>query len=226
MQLWMDTIDFDVIEDAARLGILTGVTTNPTILAGSDKEPEIVIRKLLDVQPGMVAVQTTETELLPIVKQACRIAKISKRLIIKIPAMNDGFRAIPILEKEGVPTLATTIYETRQIVLASMLGATYAAPYLDKIETATGDGFGVLSDAQHILSREQSRTKIMGAAIVNARQFSSCANIGIGAITLPADVYRELFSSNEHMESSLSAFNSAWTSNDLTYQSHLFKQHQ
>jgi len=223
MQLWMDTIDFDVIEDAARLGILAGVTTNPTILAGSDNEPETVIRKLLDIQPGMVAVQTTETELSLIVKQAYQIAKINKRIIIKIPAINDGFRAIPILEKEGVNTLATTIYETRQIVFASMLGAMYAAPYLDRIESTVGNGFGVLSDAQNILSRAQSRTRIMGAAIVNAKQFSGCAKIGIGAITLPAHVYKELFGSSEHMESSLSAFNSAWTSNDHTSHSHLFK---
>lgn len=223
MQLWMDTIDFDLIGDAARLGILAGVTTNPTILASSDNDPETVIRKLLDIQPGMVAVQTTETELSSIVKQACQIAKISKRIIIKIPAINDGFRAIPILEKEGIHTLATTIYETRQIVFASMLGAMYAAPYLDRIESTRGNGYGVLSDSQNILSRDQSRTKIMGAAIVNAQQFSSCAKIGIGAITLPAHVYKELFASSEHMDSSLSAFNAAWTSNDCTSQSRLFK---
>ena len=223
MQLWMDTIDFELILDAARLGILAGVTTNPKILAGSDNEPESVIRKLLDIQTGMVAVQTTETELSSIVKQACQIAKISKRIIIKIPAINDGFRAIPILEKEGVRTLATTIYETRQIVFASMLGAMYAAPYLNKIESTTGNSFGVLSEAQNILSRDQSKTKIMGAAIVNAQQFSSCAKIGIGAITLPAHVYKELFASNEHMESSLSVFDAAWTSNDRTSRSSLFK---
>jgi len=223
MQLWMDTIDFELIEDAARLGILTGVTTNPKILAGSNSEPESVIRKLLDIQSGMVAVQTTETELSSIVKQAFLIAKISNRIIIKIPALDDGFRAIPILEKEGVHTLATTIYETRQIIFASMLGAMYAAPYVNKIESTTGNGFGILSDAQNILSRDQSRTKIMGAAIVNAQQFSNCAKIGIGAITVPGHVYKELFASSEHIESSLSTFNLAWTSNDHTSRSRLFK---
>src|ERR1700730_3604469 len=109
MQLWLDTIEFNLIEDACGLGMVSGVTTNPSILAESNIAPETIIRNLLDIQPGGVAVQTTETELPSIIKQARRIAKISDRIIIKIPAINDGFRAIAALEKDGTSTLATTI---------------------------------------------------------------------------------------------------------------------
>ena len=222
MQLWLDTIDFNLIEDACGLGMVSGVTTNPSILAESNIAPETIIRNLLDIQPGGVAVQTTETELPSIIKQARRIAKISDRIIIKIPAINDGFRAIAALEKDGTSTLATPIFETRQIVFAGMLGATYAAPYVNRIESTTGNAFDVLSDAQSVISSNRYRTKIMAAAIRTSEQFIRCAKIGIGAITLPASVYIELFMSNPDIDSSLEKFNLAWAANDCTSQSRLF----
>ena len=222
MQLWLDTIDLNLIKDACELDILSGVTTNPSILAGSNISPEETIRKLIDIQSGGVAVQTTETEFLSIIKQARRIAKISERIIIKIPAINDGFRAISFLEKEGINTLATTIFETRQIVLAGMLGAMYAAPYINRIECATGNAFDMLSDAQNIISKNQYKTKIMAAAIHTSDQFIRCAKIGAGAITIPANLYKELFASNSDIDSSLEKFHFAWSSNDCTSQSRLF----
>lgn len=222
MKLWLDTIDFDLIEDARKLNALAGVTTNPSILAGSNVDPEIIIRKLLDIQPGGVAVQTTETELPLIVKQAHRIAKISERIIIKIPAINDGFRAIAILEKEGIRTLATTIFEVKQIVFSSMVGATYAAPYVGRMETATGNAFQILSEAQNIISKYRYDTKIMAAGIRTPEQFIKCAALGIAAATIPEIVYKELFSSNSDIDSCLEKFNSAWQSNNFTARSSLF----
>lgn len=222
MKLWLDTIDFSLIDDACKLNILAGVTTNPSILAGSSIDPEITIRKLLDIQPGGVAVQTTKTELPSIVKQAHRISKISERIIIKIPAINDGFRAIAILEKEGIHTLATTIFEVKQIVFSGMLGATYAAPYIGRIESATGNAFEILNEAQNIISKHRYSTKIMAAGIRTKEQFIKCAALGMAAVTIPATVYKELFSSNPNVDSCLEKFNSAWLSNDITARSSLF----
>jgi TalC/MipB family fructose-6-phosphate aldolase len=222
MKLWLDTIDFSLIEDACKLNTLAGVTTNPSILAGSNADPEVIIRKLLDIQPGGVAVQTTETEFSSIVKQARRIAKISERIVIKIPAINDGFRAIAILEKEDIHTLATTIFEVKQIIFSGMLGATYAAPYVGRIESATGNAFQILSEAQSIISKYHYGTKIMAAGIRTPEQFIKCAALGIAAATIPEIVYKELFSSNSDIDSCLEKFNSAWQSNDFTARSTLF----
>ena len=82
MQIWLDTVNLKIIEDARKLGILVGVTTNPSILSEASENPETIIKKLLDIQPGKVAVQTTETELSSIVKQSRRIAKNSERIVI------------------------------------------------------------------------------------------------------------------------------------------------
>jgi TalC/MipB family fructose-6-phosphate aldolase len=222
MELWLDTIDFNVIEDANKLGILAGVTTNPAILGKVNAAPEAIIKKLLDIQDGWVAVQTTETELSAIMRQAQRLAKLSAKIIIKIPAVNDGFHAISALEKQGVRTLATVIFETRQIILAGMLGVSYAAPYLNRIEAVTQNAYAVIGDGNEIIRRNQYKTKIMAASIRIPEQFVQCAKIGISAATISSELYRELFSSNVHIDDSLEKFKNLWASNDFTDKSALF----
>jgi transaldolase len=222
MQIWMDTIELDLIQDASRLGILAGVTTNPKILSCAHQAPETTIEKLLDVQAGAVAVQVTEKALMEIIKQARRLARISDRIIVKIPAVTDGLRAIAMLEKEGIATLATTVYDLRQIVFAGIAGARYAAPYIDKIETASGNAFELLRRAQHALAQLDCPTQIMGAALKSVHQFTQCAELGIGAVTLPPPVYQALFSTSPEIDASLAAFDTAWGANPHTAQSRLF----
>jgi TalC/MipB family fructose-6-phosphate aldolase len=222
MQIWLDTIDCDLIENANRLGIVAGVTTNPRLLSQANADPAAVIKKLLDIQPGRVAVQTTAKPLPSIIEQAYRLVRVSDRIIVKIPAVGDGLRAIALLAKEGIPTVATTIYETRQIVWAAKLGATYAAPYLGRIALAGGDALAVVRDAQQILATYCYPTHIMAAAIRTAGQFVECAKAGVGAATLSADLYQALFASNAFIDASLNEFDRVWLANTATAQAPLF----
>ncbi|OHX13373.1 hypothetical protein BI347_07505 [Chromobacterium sphagni] len=222
MKIWLDTIDFDAIKDAQALGILAGVTTNPSILGAAASCVEDIIATLLEIQHGQVAVQVISNEMPGMLRQARALAAISPRMVVKIPAINDGFKAISILEKEGVATLATTIFETRQIVLAAMAGASYAAPYVNRIEASTGNAFALLQESQAILEKHRYRTAIMAAAIKSTDQFLRCAQIGVGAITLPPSVYQGLFASSQDIDDSLLRFETAWRSNAFTAQSSLF----
>ncbi|OHX19631.1 transaldolase family protein [Chromobacterium sphagni] len=223
MKIWLDTIDFDVIKNAQELGILAGVTTNPAILASADMNIEHVISTLLEIQDGLVAAQVTSCELPGMLVQARNLASISPRMVIKIPAIHDGFKTISILEKEGIATLATTIFESRQIMLAGMVGASYAAPYVNRIEQSTGNAFSILRESQEILDKYNYTTTIMAAAIKSVEQCVRCAQLGIGAITLPSETYNSLFSSNADIDDSLEKFESAWASSDFTAKSSLFK---
>ena len=224
MELWLDTIDFDTVAHASRLNVLTGVTTNPSILGKATSDPESILRKLLDIQSGYVAVQIVATGLPRIIEQAQRIAQIDDRIIIKIPAAHDGFEAIAWLEKKGIRTLATTIFDTRQILLAAMLGATYAAPYLSKIDQSGGNADAVIDEGNAIIKANRYTTKIMVASIKTVEQFVQCAKIGAAAVTLPGQVYRELFCSTPQIEESMSLFDGVWNSNHLTRHSELFKR--
>lgn len=222
MQIWLDTIDFTTIRHARQLGVLAGVTTNPSILAAAERPVEEVLDALLDLQPGLLAVQVTSADPAVQLLQARRLAAKSGRIIVKVPAVGAGFQTMATLEREGIPTLATAIFESRQIVLAGQLGVRYAAPYINRIEQAGRDAALLLRESQQILDRYGQPTVIMGAAVKSAEQFMQCARAGIGAATLPADTYRLLFASSPELDAALQRFDSAWSANPLAAGSVLF----
>ncbi len=213
MELWLDSINIKTIRHAAELGVLTGVTTNPTILARSDQTFEYVVESIVDNQSGKIAIQVAHTEYDAMIKQAIKLTGISDRIVIKIPAVGDGLRVIAALARENIATVATTIFESRQIVMASACGATYAAPYLNRIQTTTGGAFEVLEKSQRIIETYNFRTKILAAAVKSVEQFMRCAELGVSAVTLPDDVYQALFASSGNIAGSLEKFDLAWNSN-------------
>jgi TalC/MipB family fructose-6-phosphate aldolase len=222
MKIWLDSINDVTIKHAADLGILAGVTTNPTILSRSTQDFEYVIGSILDSQPGKLAVQVVQKDYESIVKQAKKLAAISDRIIVKIPAVQDGFRAIATLERDNIATLATTIFESRQIIAAALCGASYAAPYVNRIEVATGQAFEILGESQRIIDAYGLKIKIMAAAIKSVEQFVRCAKLGVPAVTLPDDIYNALFVSNENIVNSLHQFDLAWASNERMRESSFF----
>ena len=213
MQIWLDSINVATIKHAANLGILSGVTTNPKILSCSTQNFECVIDNIIDIQSGWLAVQVILADYDSMVKQARKLAAISNRIIVKIPAVHDGFRVIATLEQENIATLATTIFESRQIVTAALCGASYAAPYVNRIEVAGGRAFETLEESQKIIGKYGLKTKILAASIKSVEQFIRCATIGVAAATLPDDVYHALFASNENIADILDQFDKAWASN-------------
>jgi len=224
MEFWLDTLDEKIIVEATELGILSGVTTNPSSLSREKCSPEITLKKLLDCQPGYVAAQVTADDLAGMLKQAEKIAKLSSnnRMLIKIPASQDGFKAMALLKNQGIATLATAVFETKQLLLSSFVGAYYIAPYLSRINTATGNAFGILEEMQAIIRAQQNSIKIMAASIQSAQQVCDCARIGVSAVTIPASVYKELFSSSAHVHESLEKFKMDWQQNAQAATADLF----
>ena len=213
MEIWLDSINVNTIRHAAELGVLAGVTTNPTILSRSDQRFEVVVERIMDCQQGKLAIQVVHDEYNAIIRQARRLVGICDRIVIKIPAVGDGLRAIATLEQENIATLATTIFESRQIFMASLCGATYAAPYLNRIEATIGGAFEMLESSQRIVQNYRFKTKILAAAVKSVEQFMHCAELGVSAVTLPDDVYYALFASSRDIASSLEKFDLAWSLN-------------
>ncbi|TAM54247.1 MAG: hypothetical protein EPN57_06385 [Paraburkholderia sp.] len=211
-----------IIKHASELGILTGVTTNPAILSRSSEKFECVIENLIAFQSGKVAVQVVENEYASIIKQAKKLAAISDRIVVKIPAVDDGLRAIATLEGENIATLATTIFESRQIVMASLCGATYAAPYLNRIEMSTGGAFEISKKSEKIIRTYGFKTRILAAAVKSVEQFMRCAELGVSAVTVSDDIYHALFASNGDIVCSLEKFDLAWASNAGMRESQFF----
>jgi TalC/MipB family fructose-6-phosphate aldolase len=219
MELWLDTIDYSAIKNASSLGILTGVTTNPSILSQAKDAPEQVLTHLLEIQPGYVAAQVTSNNLEGMLQQATRLFALSNRVIVKIPASEDGFKAIALLKQHGIPTLATTIFDAKQVILSSIAGAAYAAAYLGRLP---GNQVSTLADMQAIVQMQNYAIKMMAAAVRSSAQFVDCARLGVSAITLPINVYEELFMPSSYVTESLQKFALDWLANPQTEQSDLF----
>ncbi len=222
MELWLDTIDLDVIREADAMGILTGVTTNPSILSQSDVSPEKKIEQLLSCQSGWLCVQVLARDTENMLKQAQALSQISKRIITKIPVTPAGLKAISILEKNQIPTLATAIFEPRQLLLAAMAGARYAAPYMSRIEEATQQSLEILSNMMKMIFQQSYPLKIMAAAIKSAEEVTAYSRLGVPAITVPVPVYEAFTQASPRTESSLDSFEKAWLAGAHTAESEIF----
>lgn len=222
MELWLDTIDFDTIKTAQATGHLAGVTTNPTILGKADCLPETKLQQILDIQTGYVAAQVTADDLQSILREARQLAKLSNRIIVKIPVTASGLQAIAILEKDNIPTLATAIFEPSQVYLAALARAQYAAPYVGRITANIGNYVDAITDMLQIIQQQNFAIKLMAAAISSKEQIITCAKLGIPAITLPKNTYDDLLSTHPLTEQSLQKFKLDWLAGNHTQTSKYF----
>lgn len=210
MELWLDTIDLDVIKEAADTLKITGVTTNPSILSKSDLSLEEIIESLLSVQPGHVALQITSQDKDQMKTEAEMLAAISKRIIVKVPVTKHGLSVISHLSQLSIPTMATAIYEPSQILLSSIAGAIYAAPYIGRIEEIGGNHIPVLLEMMEIIKRQKNQLKLIAAAIRNKQQILDCARLGVSAVTVAPAIYQDFLKDNTDTLSSLNAFQQDW----------------
>lgn len=146
-----------------------------------------------------------------------------QRVIVKIPASGIGFQAMALLRKQGIKTLATTVFETKQLIFSALAGASYIAPYFNRIESvSTGRALNVLKEMQEIIDVQRFQIKIMAAAIHSAEQACNCARVGVGAITVPVSVYKDMMQTSSLVEESLRKFKEDWQTNSGTLESALF----
>lgn len=211
MEIWLDTSNENFVAYASGLGILQGITTNPTILAPSKVSPHEVIASLLKVQNGVVAIQVLSDDIEEMCKQAKMLSAISNRILVKIPVTQNGIRAIYALNQEGIPTLATAIFELQQALLAFKAGASYLAPYLGRIADTEKNPIQVISQMHSMKLHYDFKGKIMGAGIRELATAIACIEIGICAITLPEKIFTELVQDCESTLLALEKFSEDWS---------------
>lgn len=190
MELIIDTADVQAIKEINELLTVTGVTTNPTIITKSNKEPEVVIKEIADVldEDQLFFIQAVATDFDGIMKEAKEISQIRpKNMYVKIPVTRDGLKAIKECKKLGIHTLATAIYSADEAFLAAMNGAEYLAPYVNRM-CNYGDGVQEVKDLIEMLKVNNLPSKIVAASFKNAYQAHELIKAGIQAETLPPDV--------------------------------------
>ncbi|MBB5183558.1 transaldolase family protein [Catenisphaera adipataccumulans] len=190
MELILDTADIKAIKALDELLTVTGVTTNPTIITKSGKDPETVIQEIADYlsEDQLFFIQVVKTDYEGIMEEAERISKIRpKNMLVKIPVTREGLKAIKECKKRGIRTLATAIYSADEAFLAAMNGADYLAPYVNRM-CNYGDGVAEVKDLIEMLRINNMPTKVVAASFKNTSQAHELIKAGIQAETLPPDV--------------------------------------
>lgn len=191
MEIWLDTTDIPTIKKAVQLGILSGITTNPSLIAASNRKEEDVLNDLLHYQEGPVAIQVTGGEVDQMVEEGRTYFEFSNRLLIKVPCSQKGYEAIQLLSREGISTIATVLFTPQQALIAAIAGADYVAPYLNRMELGGMDPWKTLSSIYTLLENYEYKTKILAASIKTVDQITKCGEIGVDCITLSGSLFNE-----------------------------------
>jgi transaldolase len=208
MEIWLDTVNLEVVEEASKAGILSGVTTNPSILTMT-KDISKTLSCLLDIQEGPIAVQVTAEDSDRMVDEARAIFAFSNRMIIKIPVNPQSLAAIKQLRKENIPVLGTAILHPAQVLLAANQGATYIAPYFSHIGDIA-DPMESLRTMVNIV--KNTSTKILVASLRNLNDLLFCSQLGVAAVTIKDELYYKLIAEHSLVKKFTHKFLSDWKS--------------
>ena len=213
MEYLLDTGNLGEIREIKNLFPIVGVTTNPTIIANENGDYRKIINGILEIigTEKMLHVQTLGRTADVIIKEAKLLKENFKgNLYIKIPVAAEGLKAMSELKKEGFNITATGILTSQQIVMAAEAGADYMAPYVNRADNIGGDGVKLVEEAYKILSRNKvNKAKILGASYKNVRQVHNSILAGAEAVTVPADILKQLIY-HPYTDWSIEKFESDW----------------
>ena len=191
MKFFVDTADVDVIRKANDMGVICGVTTNPSLIAKSGRKFEDVIKEITSIVDGPISgeVKATTTDAEGMIKEGREIAAIHPNMVVKIPMTVEGLKAVKVLSSEGIKTNVTLIFSANQALLAARAGATYVSPFLGRIDDISGYGIDLVRQIADIFDvAEDIDTEIIAASIRNPIHVTDCALAGADIATVPYKV--------------------------------------
>lgn len=192
MKLFIDTANINEIREANSLGIIDGVTTNPTLIAKEGRSFISVVQEICAIVDGPISAEAVSSKSDEIVKEARQLSKIHKNIVVKIPLTAEGLKAAKILSKDGVNTNLTLCFSPTQALLAAKAGATYVSPFIGRLDDISQVGMDLIRDIKTIYANYNFRTQIIVASIRNPIHVLEAALIGADIATVPYNVLMAL----------------------------------
>jgi transaldolase len=191
MKFFVDTASLKAIIEIQDLGILDGVTTNPSLMALEGIKGEENIRnhykEICKIVPGDVSAEVISTDFEGMVAEGKKLATIAPNIVVKIPMIKDGIKAIKKLDSEGIKTNCTLVFSAGQAILAAKAGATYVSPFLGRLDDISSDGLALIEQLVAIFTIHDYKTEILAASIRSPMHIIKCAEIGADVVTCPPD---------------------------------------
>jgi transaldolase len=191
MKLFIDTANLDEIKEVNEMGILDGVTTNPTLMAKVGVKGEKAIndhyKTICEMVNGDISAEVTSTDFNGIIEEGKKLAAIHSNIVVKVPMTKDGVKAIKWLTDNGIRVNTTLVFSAGQAILAAKAGAVYVSPFVGRIDDSGWDGTELIAQIATIFTVQQYTTQILAASIRNANHIIKCAGLGAHVCTCPLE---------------------------------------
>ncbi len=194
MKFFIDTANVDEIRKANDMGVICGVTTNPSLIAKEGRDFKQVIAEIASIVDGPISgeVKATTTEAAGMIEEGREIAKIHPNMVVKIPMTGEGLKAVKVLAAEGIKTNVTLVFTAAQALLAARAGATFVSPFLGRLDDISVPGIDLIQDIADIFALHDIQTEIIAASIRHPIHVIDCAKAGADIATVPYKVFEQM----------------------------------
>jgi transaldolase len=192
MRLFLDTAHIEEIREINRWGVLSGVTTNPSLIAKEGQDPDIVWKEILETVPGDISLETTETEADAMYEQGLGLSQMAPNAVVKVPMTAEGLAAGKRLVNDGIKINVTLVFSPAQAILAAEIGAYIVSPFLGRLDDVGSDGMGMLRSITEIYAVQGYTTNVLAASLRHPMHVIESAMAGADIATMPYDVFIKL----------------------------------
>lgn len=214
MRFFIDTANIDEIKEANELGVISGVTTNPSLIAKEGRDLTEAIKEITSIVDGPISAEVIALDAEGMVKEGEQLAKIHENIVVKIPMTEEGLKATKILSSKGIKTNVTLIFSATQALLASRAGATYVSPFVGRLDDIGENGLNLISDIVEIFTNNNITTEIIVASVRNPIHVLESAKLGVDIATAPLKVIKAMIK-HPLTDKGIESFMNDWNNSSL-----------
>ena len=192
MKFFIDTADINEIKAALEIGIIDGVTTNPSLIAKTGKDFKTVVDEICAVVDGPISVEAISMDAEGLIKEARELSKVNKNIVVKIPMTEEGLKAVKKVNQEGIHTNVTLVFSPTQAILAAKAGATYISPFVGRLDDISHIGMDIVGQIVTIYDNYDFSTEVIVASVRNPLHVVEAALLGADVSTIPFNVIKQL----------------------------------
>jgi transaldolase len=192
MKFFLDTANIDEIRDAAEYGLIDGVTTNPSLVAKEGRDFKDILRDITRIVNGPISAEVVSTDAAGILREAYDLAKVHENIVVKVPMIKEGMKALRQLSRDGIRTNVTLVFNPNQALIAAKLGATYVSPFVGRFDDVSEVGMSLIVDLVRIFKNYGFGTQILVASCRSPLHIREAALLGAHVATMPYKVLEQL----------------------------------
>ncbi|ATO49200.1 MULTISPECIES: fructose-6-phosphate aldolase [Brevibacillus] len=192
MRFFIDTANVDEIREIHEWGVVSGVTTNPSLVAKEGRDFIETLKEILDIVDGPISAEVISIDAKGMIEEGEKLASLSKNIVIKVPMTEEGLKAVKIFSKRKIKTNVTLVFNANQALMAARAGATYVSPFLGRLDDIGYDGMQLIADITEIFAVHDIETEIIAASIRHPLHVTEAAKLGADIATIPHKVFKQL----------------------------------